>query len=396
MNHQTQIKRPSPSHKNDSENRMYYEKLANQYHMIQYLPIFFLIILVVLTVFFGYRSMRGDNFRYLLKTLKDNPVSLGANYENISYAAGSGVDFTLFKDDLAVIGDGRMTLYTLSGDLRFRHNAKNTATAYAVSEKYIAVYTPGAKGLSVYNSFGNVFEHTFKQPIRSIAVSDSGRLAVCLKGEDYTEIEIFDVDFNHETSFRPENGVVYDMDISPNGDKLVVTVLATVGGAYYTEMICYDISGEKVVASEKIDGKKPTSTGFFADGRFYVAVQGTIFFYQSNGKKTETVAFSAQEYAAICDGKTLSVLKNASHVTTYSAKGNLLAEFSLSRSVFSMKYREGTYYTVSDTEITLYSDEGEDIGSYPISSGLIDFFILADGSLLLCYVTETNRIIPFS
>ena len=61
-----------------------------------------------------------------------------------------------------------------------------------------------------------------------------------------------------------------------------------------------------------------------------------------------------------------------------------------------MKYREGVYYTVSDTEITLYSDEGEDIGSYPISSGLIDFFILADGSLLLCYVTETDRIIPFS
>lgn len=375
---------------------MYYEKLADKYHIIQYLPLLCLVLLTILTVFFGYRSMQGDNFRYLFKTLKDNPVSLDANYEDISYAAGSGVDFTLYKDELAVIGDGRMTLYTLSGDLRFRHNAKSTAAAYAVSEKYIAVYTPGAKGLSVYNSFGCVFEETFKQPVRSVAVSDSGRLAVCLKGEGTTEIEIFDADFEREMSFRLENGVVYDMDLSPNGDKLIVTSLATVGGAYYTELTLWDVSSEKTVASEKIDAKKPISTGFFADGRFYAAVQGNICFYQANGKKAETVSLAAQEYAVVCDGETLSVLRNTSHVTTYSKRGNLLAEFSLSESVFSLKYRDGIYYTVSDTRIALYSENGEEIGGCPISSGLIDFFILADGSLLLCYVSETERILPFS
>ncbi len=384
---------PSPR-KNLSENRMYYEKLADKYHIIQYIPLAFLAVFSVLAVFFGYRSMQADHFRYLLKSLTDNPVALEEKYEDISYAAGSGVDFALYKDDLAVIGDSKMAIYTLSGDLRFRHSAKSTGEAYAVSEKYIAVYTPGGKGISVYNSFGCVFEETFKVAIRSVSVSDSGRFAVCLKGDTYTQIEVFDLDFEPLASFRTENGVVYDMDMSPNGDKLVVTSLATAGGAYYTELSVWDVSSEKILMTEKIDGKKPIAAGFFEDGRFFVAVQGNIFFYQPNGKKAETVSLNAQEYAVVCDGETLSVLRDGVHVSTYSKRGNSEAEFKLSEKAFFLKQRGELYYTVSDLQIAVYDEDGVCLNSFAIASGLLDFFVLADGSLLLCYVSQTDRITP--
>ena len=33
-------------------------------------------------------------------------------------------------------------------------------------------------------------------------------------------------------------------------------------------------------------------------------------------------------------------------------------------------------------------------GTYEIRSGALDFFPLADGSILVCYVSETKRIVP--
>ena len=394
MNRKHEAGKAASPRKNFSENRMYYEKTADKYHIIQYVPLLFLIVFAVLTVLFGWRSMLGDNFRYLYKALTLNPVSLDAKYEDISYAAGSGVNFALYKDDLAVIGEGKVLVYDLAGDMRFRRSAKNTGAAYAVSEKYLAVYTPGSKGLSVYNSFGSVYEENLKNPIRIVAVSDSGRIAACLKGEEASEIMVLDKDFSEEASFSVGNGVAYDLDFSPNGDRLLITSLATVGGAHYTEISVWDVSSEKLVLTEKIDGKKPISAGFFDDGRFYAAVQGNIFFYQANGKSAGFVSVAASEYAAVCDGERLAVLRDSQTISLYSKRGDAIADIPLSEKVFSLKCRDGLYYTVSNTRIAVCDEDGGLLSSYAVDSGLLDFFVLADGSILLCYVTGTERVIP--
>ena len=379
--------------KNFSEKRMYYEKMADKYHILQYVAGFLTVIFAVCTLVFGYRSMLGDSFRYLWKTLSMNPVSLDARYEDVSYAVGSGVNFTFFKEDLAVIGDGKTMVYSLAGDLRFRHNTNNNGTAYDACGKYIAVYTPGAKGLCIYNSFGCVFEKIFKTPIRSVAVSDCGKFAVCFKGAEDTVIEVFDENFRSETVFSVKNGVPYDMDFSPNGDKLILTSLATLSGSYYTALTVFDVSAERIVAEEKIDGKKPISTGFFDDGRFYAAVQGSVFFYHANAKLSQTVSLPQSDFSVTADRSVLLVLRNASEVSVYSKKGDLKEEFSLSENVFTLKTDGCFYYTMSDEKLTVYDTDGEILTQEQLRSGVLDFFILSDGSILVCYVSETDRIV---
>lgn len=387
------MKRKDALRKNFSEKRMYYEKLADKYHILQYIVGFLTVAFAVCSILFGFRLMRGDSFRYLWKTLSANPVSLDAGYEDISYAVGSGVNFTFFKDDLAVVGDGKAMVYSLSGDLRFRHNANSTGATYAVSEKYIAVYTPGAKGLCVYNSFGCVWEKNFKMPIRSVAVSDGGKIAVCFKDTEYTRIEVFDADFRSQAVFSIPDVVPYDLDLSPNGDKLVLTSLATLSGSYHTALTVFDVSSEKIIAEEKIDGKKPVSTGFFEDGRFYAAVQGNIFFYQSNAKASAVAALSGEDYSVTAERDMLVVLQGTSKVFVYSKKGDLKNQFSLAEKVFTLKTDGRYYYTMSDEKMTVYHEDGEILVAEQIPSGVLDFFVLSDGSILICYVSETDRMI---
>lgn len=387
-------RKPSPR-ENFSEKRMYYEKLADKYHILQYIFAILTAIFVAAMIFFGYRSMMGDHFRYLFKTLSMNPVSLDGKYHDISYAAGSGVNFALYKDDLAVIGDGKAVVYDLSGDLRFRESAKSTATAYAASEKYMAVYTPGSKGVSVYNSFGCVYETNFKYPVRSVCLADGGTMAVSLKKEENTVVCVLGASFETQAEFTVEDGVLYDMDLSQNGDKLILTVLATSGGAYYTKLLVCDVSEEEIVLEEKLDDKKPISTGFFDDGRFYAAVEGNVFFYQSNGKMVDFITVPASEYSVSCDGAALVVLeKGNAEVAVYSPKGDLRTQFSLSEKVFSLKVGNGCYYTLSESDLAVYNENGEWLCAMPIRSGAVDFFVLSDDSLLLCFVSGTERIVP--
>ena len=63
---------------------MYYEKLADKYHILQYVAGFLTVIFAAGAIFWGVRSMNGDSFRYLWKTLSINPVSLDAAYDESS------------------------------------------------------------------------------------------------------------------------------------------------------------------------------------------------------------------------------------------------------------------------------------------------------------------------
>ena len=184
------------------------------------------------------------------------------------------------------------------------------------------------------------------------------------------------------------------MALSPNGDKLAVTTISMKDGVYTSEFTVYDVSSEKIIAQETVNGKKPIATAFFDNGRILFAVEGTLFFYQANGKKTATVAIPAETYTVYRDGDEVSLLLNTSAVVGYSSKGALLTSFSPKERVLSLKVRNGITYILSDKTLEIYEKDGASKKSFEVRSGVKDFFVLDDGSLLICYISETERIIP--
>jgi len=380
---------------NFSENRMYYEKLADKYHVVCILASCLLAVWMVLRTILTYGPIQEDALLYLNKILKINPANLDAKYNTISYAAGNGASFAFYKNDLAVIGEGKIAVYDLMGDRRFHAQANHTAKAFAVSDKYLALYSPGEKGFSLYNSFSCVHEHTFPGVLRAAAVSDSGKFAVCYKENEKNIIEVYQKNFKKELSFSlDEKNIIYSMALSPNGDKLAVTAISMQNGVYSSEFTVYDVSSGKMLVCEKADGKKPIAASFFDNGRIFFAAEGSLFFYQANGKKTETVSLPFETYTVFRDGNEISLLFGANRVCRYSFRGALLTEFALNERVFSLKVRNGVSYVLSDRSVSIYGKDGKTLKNCPIRSGVKDFFVLDDGSLLICYISETERIVP--
>ena len=68
-------------------------------------------------------------------------------------------------------------------------------------------------------------------------------------------------------------------------------------------------------------------------------------------------------------------------------------QFSLAEKVFTLKTDGRYYYTMSDEKMTVYHEDGEILVAEQIPSGVLDFFVLSDGSILICYVSETDRMI---
>ena len=383
-----------------SESRAYYERNADRFHLLRTLSALLLAAVIILSGFMSYGFLVDNQFRYLYKAWKINPVSLGKQYHDISYAAGNGASFTMYKNDLAVIESDKITVYDVSGDRRFRAEAPNVSAkqAFAVSGKYVALYTPGDKRFAIYDSFSSVYEHTFAYPIRLAAVSDSGKFAVCLREEERIVIEVYDSNAAKAMTVKlDKNTVVYDLDLSPNGDKLAITTIeggdAFGAGNYYTDFSLWDVSSEKKIVSERIMGKRPIATSFLDNMRMYFACEGSVMFFQTGGKKIRTVTAPAQ-YMIASDGKTVAVSDGTSLVSVYSAKGEEKAEFALTEKILGLKTGSGCCYTFSNKSVSVYDGDGEKKGTYEIRSGALDFFPLSDGSILVCYVSETKRIVP--
>ena len=191
-----------------------------------------------------------------------------------------------------------------------------------------------------------------------------------------------------------KKNIIYGMALSPNGDKLAVTSISMQNGVYSSEFTVYDVSSEKILVREKTDGKKPIAASFFDNGKIFFAAEENLFFYQANGKKIGTVALPSEAYTVFRDGNEISLLFGSSRICRYSHRGSLLAEFALNERVFSLKVRNGVSYVLSDREVSVYGKDGKMLKSCQIRSGVKDFFVLEDGSLLICYISETERLVP--
>lgn len=381
-----------------SENRLYYEKTADRFHILRTLAALALAAVMIFTGVMSYGFLVDNQFQYLYKIWKINPVSLGKQYNDISYAAGNGAGFVLYKNDLAIIESGKIAVYDMSGDRRFRAEAPNSAQAFAVSDKYLALYTPGDKRIAIYDSFSSVYEHGFEYPIRLAAISDSGRFALCLREEERTVVQVYNQDSVMEISVTlAENAVIYDLDLSPNGDKLAITTIeggdAYGAGGYYTDFAIWDVSSDKQLFYERVSGQKPVSTAFFDNTRLYFATEKSVIFCQSSGKKLQTVSDSNHALVA-CDGKNIAVSDGSSRVIVYSSKGEMKTDFSISEKIIDLQIKNDFCYAFSSKTASVYDEDGRLKSAIAIRSGALDFFVLDDESLLICYVSETKRIVP--
>lgn len=376
--------------KNDVENieegSMYYDVLANKYDNLKKIALLFLVLFVIITVLFGYRDIKISGFKYLFKYQSVNEFSLSARYANISHSAGSNASFALYKGDLAVLGEDKLALYRLDDELLHKNFVEENATL-AVSEKYLAVYALGKRSLTLYDSFSAVQEISFDFPIGLVTLSDCGSFAVYTK-EDGSSVTVFDKQFSEVYRWNSSQRLVLDMALSQDGTKLALLTLGVQNGNYDSLLTVINLQTGKILFTDSYAGIQSVDVEFFTDGRVFVCSAGNAYFYEPGGKLTKTVS----RFISYCKEKNKIAFLTSSGAVIYSSLGEELWRTTFS-SASGILLDNGVLYVLHDTAISIHK-ENESFSSVDINAGVLDFFILSDGSVLLCYDAETRRAVP--
>ena len=371
---------------------IYYAKTADKYRIAKISFFVFLIVFIILTIAFGHSAMRGVHFQYLVKYLDINPMTLDSRYADISYAVGGGSKFALYHDDLAILGEGKMVLYDLSGDLKFRSDIKKGTASVDSDGKYLAAYVSGEKNLTFFHSFDKAEELSFPSPISFVVVSEEGTSAICLKENGGNAILILDDTFKTKQTISQIGGVVIDMAISDDGKTLSVATLFGSDGSFYTKLELWNLKKEELVKSETFSVRKPVATGFFTDDRFYLMLDRELCFYASDGDKLQAVSLPTDTFRCEKNGENLLIVSSSGELSLYESNGSKEFSISVTESILDMKLMQDRIYLLSENAIVLYDDKGNFLSRVNIASGALDFFVLDDESVLLCYVSETKRI----
>ncbi len=373
---------------------MYYEKLADKYRIAKFLTLAMLVLFILLTLIFSLGSFRAVNFRYLVKYFHINPTTLDKTYHDIAYAVGGGSAFAFYHDDLAVLGEEKMTLYDLSGDLVYRADIEKGTASVDSDGKYLAAYVAGAKHVTLFHSFDMVWEKSFSAPVSKVLVSDTGVVAVCLKESEKTSVVLLDENLNTEKTLTLPQGIVMDMAISDDGKTLSVLTLVGEGASFSTRLDLWNLKSGEIVFAESFVGKKPIATGAFSDGGFFAIFSRLAVFLESDGTMRARVplSFDSVRYDVCEDMLLLSDSSGA--LSLWKSDGAPCFSKNISQTVLSMKCEKDTAYLLTERAVLRYDKKGNMLTQTEIPSGALDFFVLDDGSLLLCYASETKRMMP--
>lgn len=374
---------------NENADGMYYGILANKYRNARKIVLVCLVLFLAVMVIFGYRDMKFSNFRYLFKYQTINAFTLDDLYIDVVHSAGSGAAFALYKGDLAVLGEDKLSLYRLDDELIYKDYTGGETHTLAVGEKYYAVYQTGGKTMALYDSFSRVYDAAFEAPVGLVCLGDSGAVGVYTK-ENGSTVTVYDGRFSEVFKWQSSARVVLDMAFSADGAKLAVLSLGVENGAFDSELTVFDLASEKTLFTKTYPKKQAVDVEFFEDGRFFVSVGGTLCLYDRDGNE-ETELFGMSFYSK--EKNTLATMTPMGEITVFSSRGKELWRAESVGAVSRMCLKNGSVYTVGNTLAAVYREDGTP-SSVSVPAGALDFFVADDGSFILCYATQTVRAVP--
>lgn len=378
---------------NLTENGIYYKKLADKYGIAGFVVLGFLIAFLLVFGIAGRREIGAGHFRYLVRHFRLSLLSEEEPYSAISYTAGS-VKFAMYRDNLAVVGSGMAELYHPSGELLFRSETSGTTIASDTSGKYMAVYVPGSRSVSLYNSFDRIHTEDYEHPVSLVKVGQNGSFAVSVADGTSSAVYVYDTSFRLVDTYRSQSGLALDMALSSGGGQLAVVTLCGGSGSYYSELVLRNVKTGKTVVYEKFDSVKPIGVEFFSDGNLFAVVDGMICFYRSDGQKAGQVSVNSGVSQYLVDRNAVVAMTSPYRAVVYSSEGSVLDEISLDGKILDIDFQNDRIYFLSDGMLYIYDRTTKRVQSIQIESGALDIFALKDGNVLLCYASGPKLVKP--
>ena len=277
----------------------------------------------------------------------------------------------------------------------------------ALSQKAGAVADKNGSQIYIFDQEKQMGQITTLLPIKHIAISNQGVVAVLMEESKSSKLEIYSADgtmigdgiFDLEDAGYPMN-----LSISSDGTKIAIAFAQISGSKFNSSVAVYNFDnvGENYVdhlvfAKNYADYMIPELHYF--DASTLVAVgDGILGFYQgSQIPEIVNEVTIENEIKSVFYGENMVGLVfetvEGKMLTLYDAKGNLVTQIPFTMDYDNIRIADNRVLIYNDTEMGLYSFSGKECFRQTFETSMVDIFTTKSRSkYLFIYTNETQLV----
>lgn len=354
------------------------------------------IVLLVLAAIFGLRYyLNNRNFSgYSIASTTEREDTLTTRYAafggNILKYSRDGVSYTDEKNSLYY-----SIAYTMQDPI------------LALNKKMGAVADKNGNQIYIFDQNQQKGQVTTLLPIKHVAVSDQGIVAVLMEESASAKLEIYSSEgtllgdgiFSLEDAGYPMN-----LSISSDGRKIAITFAQASGTKFNSCVAVYNFDNvgenyiDHLVFAKNYDEYLIPEIHYFDNSILAAVGDGILAIYQGNQipecinevtfeEKIQSVFYGEKMIGLVFDGTEGKVLK------LYDLKGNLTSEINFDQRYSNIHILESTVVIYNDTELGIYSHSGTECFRHTFETPVVEIFpTKSRNKYLLIYTNETQLI----
>lgn len=378
----------------DEDMKDYHKKIWR--HRVSVILKYAAVVAVVLLVIFGIRYyMNNRTFTgYSIASTTERSDTL-----TTKYAPFGDKILKYSRDGVSYTDDTNSLLFSITYTMQ--------DPILALSQKAGAVADKNGSQIYIFDQEKQMGQITTLLPIKHIAISNQGVVAVLMEESKSSKLEIYSADgtmigdgiFDLEDAGYPMN-----LSISSDGTKIAIAFAQISGSKFNSSVAVYNFDnvGENYVdhlvfAKNYTDYMIPELHYF--DASTLVAVgDGILGFYQgSQIPEIVNEVTIENEIKSVFYGENMVGLVfetvEGKMLTLYDAKGNLVTQIPFTMDYDNIRIADNRVLIYNDTEMGLYSFSGKECFRHTFETSMVDIFTTKSRSkYLFIYTNETQLV----
>lgn len=330
----------------------------------RYLLVCLLVLLLVITLLANRDSINMDNLRRLMAK-----IDIGISHQDD--VDGTSIEFeydedsvvSAFKDGLAYLSPSELTIMDNLGTEFMSAKTGFTSPRLVSGKRYCVAYDEGGNHLIVTNSFAVVFDTKLSEPIVSVAMNDSGYLAVITSGATYKNtLHVYDNSFKEIFSWQSTDRYLLRSAWSPDSKMLALICYNIKDSANLPELVCIKLGVDEIYWSATLENGLPLDLSFKSNSTIALIQNDRLLFYNVKGKQTGSYEYESnflQQASLVPDDYTVLVLSGSkqgnSTVYIVNNRGKKVSEYALDESVTQMDVKGERIGLLTAQNTYLYS-----------------------------------------
>lgn len=298
---------------------------------------------------------------------------------SVKRADGNQVTYLKYGDGLLKYSKDGASAIKTDGSILWNGSYNMDNPKADIAGDYVAIADVGGKTVSVFNGSNSGTQITVLNPITQICVANQGVVAVAMSEEDSDVIQIYDTAQNNKLLLEiPTNvatsGFPIDIDLSPDGKKMVTSYMMVKDGAISCMVNFYNFGDvgknnvNRIVGARDFGSNIVAKVEFVSNNKVCICTEKQFSVYSMKeipedvySKKfsstIKSIAFSDQ-YVAVVLEKAEGKSKNRVAAYRMNGKKVLGAAIDYSYKKFEISGKELLFY--SDTHCNILRMNGKE------------------------------------